>query len=253
VAAPGRFSYTIPAMSPLAGVLGESWQLYRKFARHLLTIAFIVFVIAAVVSAALTLVGGIIGALLGSLVTFVAEFLLTAALVKAVQDVRDGRVDLSVGQTLSAALPLIGSVAIAAILAGIAITIGLAIFIIPGLFLLTIWCLIVPAIVLEGAGPFDSFGRSWQLVKGYFWNVFGILFMVFLILLAVDFVLSFALSPLPYFLAHFLSSVVAGTLIAPFIAVAITLMYFRLSGAGTAGAASGPFGGSGTYGSPGPY
>jgi hypothetical protein len=240
-------------MSPLAGVLGESWQLYRKFARHLLAIAFIVFVIAAVVSAALTLVGGIIGALLGSLVTFVAEFLLTAALVKAVQDVRDGRVDLSVGQTLSAALPLIGSVAIAAILAGIAITIGLAIFIIPGLFLLTIWCLIVPTIVLEGVGPFDSFGRSWQLVKGYFWNVFGILFMVFLILLAVDFVLSLAFSPLPYFLAHFLSSVIGGTLIAPFIAVVITLMYFRLSGAVTAGAASGPYGGSGTYGSSGPY
>ena len=137
-------------MSPLAGVLGESWQLYRRYARHLLTIAFIVFLIAAVVSAALALAGGIFGALLGALVTFVAEFLLTAALVKAVQDIRDGAVDLSVGQTLSAAVPFIGPVAIAAILAGIAITIGLAIFIIPGLFLLTIWCLIVPAIVLGG-------------------------------------------------------------------------------------------------------
>lgn len=238
-------------MSPLAGVLGESWQLYRRYARHLLTIAFIVFLIAAVVSAVLALVGGIFGALLGALVTFVAEFLLTAALVKAVQDVRDGTVDLSVGQTLSAAVPFIGPVAIAAILAGIAITIGLAIFIIPGLFLLTIWCLIVPAIVLEGAGPLASFGRSWQLVRAHFWNVFGILFMVFVILLGVDLVLDVVFSPLPHFLSHFLSSVIGGTLIAPFIAVVSTLMYFRLSGAVSAGAASGPYGGSGSYGSPG--
>jgi hypothetical protein len=239
-------------MNPLSGVLGESWQLYRTYARHLLTIAFIVYLIAAIVSAALALVGGIVGGLLGSLVTIVAEFLLIAALVKAVQDVRDGRVDLSVGQTLSAAVPLIGSVAVAAILASIAITIGFAILIIPGLFLLTIWCLIVPAIVLGGTGPFDSFGRSWQLVKTHFWNVFGILFMVFLILFAVDLVLGLVFSALPYFLSHFLASVIAGTLVAPFIAVVITQMYFRLSGAGVGtGAASGPYGGPGSYGNSG--
>ncbi len=246
-------------MNPLSGVLGESWQLYRTYARHLVTIAFIVYVVAAIVSAALGLVGGLLGALLGGLVAIVAEFLLTAALVKAVQDVRDGTVDLSVGQTLSAAVPLIGSVAVAAILAGIAITIGLAIFILPGLFLLTIWCLIVPAIVLGGTGPLASFGRSWQLVRGYFWNVLGVLVLVFLILFAVDLVLGLVFSALPYFVGHFLSSVIGGALIAPFIAVVTTLMYFRLSGgaAGT-GSATGSYGVSdygspGSYGSPGPF
>jgi hypothetical protein len=248
-----RFSATIPGMSPLAGVLGESWQLYRRYARHLLTIALIVYVIAALVSAALQLVGGFVGFVLGALVTFVAEFLLTAALVKAVQDVRDGRVDLSVGQTLSAAVPLIGPVAIAGVLAGIAISIGLVLFIIPGLFLITIWCLIVPTIVLEGTNPLGSFGRSWQLVKSYFWNVFGILFMVFLILFAVDIVLGFVFSPLPYFLSRFLSSVIGGTLVAPFIAVVTTLMYFRLSSGVPAGAASGAYGNWGSSGGPGPY
>ena len=76
--------------------------------------------------------------------------------------------------------------------------------------------------------------------------------MVFVILLGVDLVLGVVFSPLPHFLSHFLSSVIGGTLIAPFIAVVSTLMYFRLSGAVSAGAASGPYGGSGSYGSPGP-
>jgi hypothetical protein len=241
-------------MNPLAGVLGESWQLYRTYARHLLTISVIVYVVAAIVSAVLQLIPGLFGALLGFLVTIVAAFLLTAALVKAVQDVRDGRVDLSVGQTLSAATSLIAPVAVASILAGIGITVGLFLLIIPGLFLITAWCLIVPTIVLEGAKPFDAFGRSWQLVKGAFWNVFGILVMVFLILFAVDIVLGLIFSPLPHFLGHFLSSAVGGALIAPFIAVVTTLMYFRLSGVTVStGAASGPSGDPGSYGNPGQY
>jgi hypothetical protein len=163
-------------------------------------------------------------------------------------------VNLSVGQTLSAATPLIAPLAIASILAAFAITIGLTLLIIPGLFLLTIWCLIVPAIVVEGAGPFDSFGRSWQLVKGSFWNVFGNLFVVFLILLAADIVLSLIFSPLPHFLGHFLSSLVGGTLVAPFFVVVTTLMYGRLSGVAlSTGAAAGPYGDSGSYGSPGQF
>jgi hypothetical protein len=243
-------------MNPLAGVLGESWQLYKTYARHLLTIAFIVYVIAGVVYGVLALVGGIFGALLGELVTIVALFLLTATLVKAVQDVRDGTVNLSVGQTFSSAVPFIGPVAVASILAGIAISIGLALIIIPGLLLITIWCLIVPVIVLEGAGAFGSFGRSWQLVRGHFWNVFGILVVVFLIQFVAALVLGIIFGALPNVLGGFLSSVISGTLIAPFIAVVITLMYFRLSAVAVgSGAAGGPgsYGGSGPYGPPGPF
>jgi hypothetical protein len=238
-------------MSPLSGVLSESWQLYKRYAQHLLTISFIVYLITALISALLQEVGGVFGLLLGSLITVIAVFLLQAALVKAVQDVRDGTVNLSVGQTFSAAVPYLGSVALASIIAGILITIGLLIIIVPGLFLITIWCLIVPVIVLEQAGVFESFGRSYNLVRHHFWNVFGTLVLVFLILLGIDIVLGAIFSFMPYFLGHFLSTVIAGTIVAPFIAVVVTLMYFRLQAAVPAG----PYGG-GPYGGPpqgGPY
>ncbi len=44
---------------------------------------------------------------------------------------------------------------------------------------LTIWIsirltLAVPAVVLEGAGPISALSRSWQLVQGSWWRVFGI-------------------------------------------------------------------------------
>ena len=179
--------------------------------------------------------------------------MLQAALVKAVQDIRDGRADLSVGQTFSAATPYIGSVAGASILAGIAIAFGLVLLIIPGLALITIWCLIVPVIVLEQTGALASFGRSLQLVRGYFWNVFGTLFIVWVILLGVSLVLAAIFSFMPHLLGNFLSQVISGTLVAPFIALVVTSMYFRLVTAPAGGpVAAGGYGNQNPYGSAAP-
>ena len=217
-------------MNPLSGVLDEAWRMYKAHARHLLAIAFVIYLVAAVIAALLALAGGTIGALLGALVEIVAAFLLQATLIKAVQDVRDGRVDMSIGETVSAATPYIGSVALASILAGIAITIGLILVIVPGLYLITIWAVIVPVIVIEGSGVLASFGRSYQLVRGRGWHVFGTLVLVFVILLVVQLVLGLVFSALPHVLRSGLSSVISGTLVAPFLALVVTLVYYRLAG-----------------------
>jgi hypothetical protein len=217
-------------MNPLSGVLDEAWRMYKAHARHLLAIAFVIYLAAAVIAALLALAGGTIGALLGALVEIVAAFLLQATLVKAVQDVRDGRADLSIGETVSAATPYIASVALASILAGIAIVIGLALIIVPGLYLITIWAVIVPVIVIEGSGALASFGRSQQLVRGRGWHVFATLVLVYVILLVVNLVLGLIFSALPRVLGSGLSSIIAGTLIAPFLALVVTLVYYRLAG-----------------------
>jgi hypothetical protein len=216
-------------MNPLSGVLGEAWRMYKAHAMHLLTIAFVIYLAAAVIAALFELAGGTFGALLGSLVQIVAAFLLQATLVKAVQDVRDGRADLSLGETVRAALPYLGAVAGASILAGIAITIGLILLIVPGLYLITIWAVIVPVIVLEQSGAMASFGRSQQLVRGRGWHVFGTLVLVYIILLAVSLILGLIFSALPDVLGRGLSSVISGTLIAPYLALVVTLVYYRLS------------------------
>ena len=217
-------------MNPLSGVLSEAWQMYKAFARHLLAIAFVVYLAAAVITALLGLADGTVGAVLGSLVQIVAAFLLQATLVKAVQDVRDGRADMSIGDTVRAAVPYLGPVAGASILAGIAITIGLLLIIVPGLYLITIWAVIVPVIVLEGTGALGSFGRSQRLVRGNGWHVFGTLVLVYIIMLVVGIILGLIFSALPHSLANGLSSVISGTLIAPFLALVVTLVYYRLVG-----------------------
>jgi hypothetical protein len=215
-------------MSPLTGVLSEAWDLYRRFASHFLLIAFVIYVITAVLVALLSL-AGVVGAILGAILSFAATYVVQASLIKAVQDVRDGRVDLDLRETVQAASPYILPVIGASILAGIGITIGFVLLVVPGLILLTFWCLIIPFIVLGGSGVFASFGNSWRTVRGYAWRVFGTYVLVFLILIAFSIVLGLILGLLhSLVLRSFVNSVVTGTLIAPFLALVATLIYYRL-------------------------
>src|ERR1700720_2482882 len=111
-------------MSPLSGVLSEAWALYRRHAAHFILISFAIYLVIGVINALLTWGLGSVGASIGAIFSLFGVFLLQAALVKAVQAVRDGRVGLDLRGTISAAAPFVGTVAIASILASIAIGIG---------------------------------------------------------------------------------------------------------------------------------
>jgi hypothetical protein len=237
-------------MNPLTGVLSEAWALYKRHARHFIMISFAIYLVVAIINALLSLALGNFGALLGILVSVFGMFLLQAALVKAVQDVRDGRADLDLRETVNAALPFVVTVAIASILASIAVEIGLFLLIVPGLILLTFLSLIVPWIVIGGSTALDSFGRSWRTIRGYAWNAFGTYIVVFLIFIAGGLVISLILIALPYAARSFISQIVVGTLVAPFIATVVTLVYFRLTAAHGEQAEPGtaPGGGFGQYG-----
>ena len=236
-------------MSPLSGVLGEAWALYRRHAGHFMLISFSIYLVIAVLSALLSWGLGTFGAFIGLILTMFGMFLLQAALVLAVQDVRDGRVDLDLGATISAAMPFLGAVAVASILASIGIGIGLILIIVPGLILLTFWSLIIPEIVIGRAGAIESFGRSRRTVSGYAWNVFGVYIVVFLILIVLDILLGAILRGLPYGWRSFISSLVSGGFVAPFIASVVTLIYYRLTAAHgqQAGPGAGPGYGAGGW------
>ena len=98
----------------------------------------------------------------------------------------------------------------------------------PGLFLMTIWIAVIPAIVLEDRGIGESFGRSRELVRGNGWNVFGVIVLTLLILIGVSIVVGIVLSPLADWLASLIQQFVSTTIVTPFIATIWTLVYYRL-------------------------
>jgi len=85
-------------------------------------------------------------------------------------------------------------------------------------------------IVIERSGALASFGRSQQLVRGRGWNVFGTLVLVYIIQLVAGLVLGIIFYALPYTVRDGLGTVISGTLIAPYLALVVTLIYYRLRG-----------------------
>ncbi|MDQ3866181.1 MAG: hypothetical protein M3304_05055 [Actinomycetota bacterium] len=227
-------------MSPTDGVIREAWELYRAHWRHLLPISFLVYVTTAIIAALLTAVLTWLGALIAALISLVGLFWVQGALATAVEDIRDGRADLSLGETFSRVRPQLGSIVVAGVLAGIGVSLGLLLLIVPGLVLMTWWVLIIPVTALERASAGAAFGRSRELVRGYGWKVFGVIVLTILLLLGFEVVLAIVLTPLADWLRNSVANVVSGTLTAPFIALVWTLLYFRLRQAKSAPAAAAP-------------
>lgn len=218
----------------VGGILSESWQLYTKFFSRFFVIALIVYLIVNLLNAVVaTLFGHGVGialllALITAVVSLVGTFWLQGALVFAVDDMRDGRIDTTVGQLFERARPYLGTLILAGILAGLGIAVGLVLFIIPGLFLLTWWCLIVPVIVLEGKQVGESFSRSRELVRGHGWTVFGVVVVTAILSTIASGIIQAIFSFLGSFLRYWIGGAIANAVVGPFFAIALTLMYFTL-------------------------
>jgi hypothetical protein len=211
-------------------IIGQAWELYKRHWRHLIPLALAVYILVAVLTLLLTALLGWVGALLGFFVSLAGIFWLQGALVLAVDDVRDGHADLSIRETLNRVLPRLNTLTLAGLLAGLGILIGFVLLIVPGLYLWTIWLLIVPAIMLEGHGILGSFGRSRELVRGHGWSVFGVIVLTVAIMIAVGIAVSIVEEVLDSSLVTFLLDIATETATAPFLALAWTLTYFELRG-----------------------
>ena len=209
-------------------VVREAWELYKAHWRTFVPLALVVFLILGLVSLLLGTIAGWLGALISVLISIVGFFWLQGAYAEAVRDVRDGKQDLSLADTFRRVQPRLPALLAAGLLAGIAIGIGLILLIVPGLFLLTIWSLIVPAIVIEGRSAGESFGRSRELVRGHGWSVFGVIVITIAISIAAGIVLGIATFWLPDGVDTFVANVISNTVVAPFVAVAWNLMYWAL-------------------------
>lgn len=220
-------------------VLGEAWNLYTKFLGRFFMTALIVFAVLDLLSAlASAAVGDSVGAglfwgLVAAVVGVVGYFWVQAALVETVRDVRDGRADRTIGETFGAVQPRLPAVIAAGIVAAICIGIGFLLLIVPGLYLLTIWSMLIPVIVIEERRAGEAFTRSRDIVRGHGWQVFGLIIVTFLLVGIASAVIRLIFAPLPEFLDVWLGSLVAHSLTVPFAAAALTTAYFRLTQAST--------------------
>ena len=115
----------------------------------------------------------------------------------------------------------------------------LAILVIPAIAMLAYlvyWSVAIPAIVVETHKPVAALRRSFRLVRGSWWRIFGITIVVALVLIGLGLVLAvpFALAPrsieVPVLGVVFelLGSIVVAVAVPPIAGIASTLIYYDL-------------------------
>lgn len=210
-------------------VVNETLSVYGQNLGALLGSAIVVFVVVGLVSGILQNAGGVILGILAGIVRLVGYAIYTGFVVRLVQDMRDGRRDHTVGDLFEAAMPAILPLIVFGVVFGFLVGIGFVLFIVPGLILVTFWSVGAPAIVVEKAGPIGALGRSWRLVRGDAWSVFGTLLVILLFVIAIGFVLGAIATPIGEG-AILIASIVSTILTAPIFALAVSVLYFDLGG-----------------------
>jgi hypothetical protein len=219
----------------IGAVLDEAWTLFTRFFSRFFVIGLVVFALVNLVYALVVeaissdaeLAAVVLG-IVGLATAVVGTTWLQGAFVYAVQDARDGSFDATIGEVFSRVSSSIAPLFVAGLLAGLGIAVGLMLLVVPGLFLLTIWAVIAPVIVIERRGALESFGRSRELVRGHGWTVFAIVIITGLLSGIASGLLQAAFSFLPRFLEILVGGTIAQAVVAPFVAIALAITYFRL-------------------------
>jgi hypothetical protein len=226
----------------VGGVIRRVLDIYVAQASVLMPAAAVVFVFTGIVASLLVVASPGL-ALVALLIDLVASTLFTGMVVELVADVQDGRRDSSPGQLLQAVTPVLGPLILVGIIAAIGILIGFFLIIIPGLFLITIWSVVAPVVVLENPGAFAALSRSRELVRGNGWQVFGVIFVLYIVVGIVAFIIE-AIADSAGSGAGIVVRVIIGVLTAPLASLAAAVLYFELGGAAH-GQASPPAPGAG--------
>jgi hypothetical protein len=214
----------------VGGVFTRVFEYYRAQAGLLLPAALIVFLPVAIVNAVIRHGGAsIFLVLLATAIGLIGTYWFQGMVVEAVRDIQDGRRDFDLGGLFRSAMPVLLPLIGAGVLAGFAIAIGFLLLIVPGLFLLTIWAVLAPVIVVERRPVFDAFGRSRELVKGNGWNVFGVLVLLFILQFAADLIFqAIAIGVSDTVVGYAIALLISRVLIAPLGALAAAVLYFEL-------------------------
>jgi hypothetical protein len=219
-------SYQPPTEFSVGRTLGDALTVLSQHVLPFLTIA----AIAGVPSLALSLLHetrspgsawGLIG--LNLVLNALCEAMILFATFQALRG-RPVRIGESMAVGLRRVIPVVVASLVIAVIEGL----GFVLLVIPGLIALTMFFVAEPAIVVERLGPFDGIGRSIDLTRGYRWPIFGLAFVVGIVSLIVEAVLSATMRNPEMLVGYTLALFVWGTLTRAYISVMVAIVYHDL-------------------------
>jgi hypothetical protein len=230
------YAYDRAVIDPLAGVLRDAWHLYRTRAVYMLAVAAAVYGPAAGLTALITVHHG--SPAWCNLADALATFLLIVVVAARPPAPSNGRVPARIGLTKAVVRAAPAAAALALIVLGM---VGSESFMghfefvvaIPAIYLMFLWIVTVPVVVIEDLPALAGLRRSRQLIRGHGSSVFETLAKAygvwFLLMIIPIFVTS--TPAIPVVLRWVIPTTIAELGYSPFAAIALTLTYYRLAAA----------------------
>jgi hypothetical protein len=116
---------------------------------------------------------------IGLLVSMLGGILMQSLAIYTVVEGHRGR-SPTLASAIAPVLKTIVPAFVAALVASLGIGFGMVLLLVPGMILGVMWCVSVPAAVVEGVGPIKALGRSRALTKGSRWPLFGLILVAFI-------------------------------------------------------------------------
>jgi hypothetical protein len=210
-------------------VLSAIVTAYQRRLGVLLTVSFV-----------FALVNGILGGILQGVLPLALSYplsfalnyfiitLFVAVVLQLVIDLREGRGQRTAGALFSAIGPSLGSLLLLGLIYGLGVGVGLLLILVPGLYLMTIWSVSAPAVMVERLGAVDSLRRSRELVSGNGWQVFGVLAILFAVSIVAIILVAGVLTLLLGLTGLIIGAVIVKLFIQPLEALARAVIYFEL-------------------------
>ena len=167
--------------------------------------------------------------------SLLAQTIATGACFKAVADAYLGR-EPSWKNSLAGTVKRLHSIIWISVLTYVLGGLGLVACIIPGIWLFIAWTVAVPAHLTEGVKGRKALGRSFSLVRNYWWRTFALVVLGSLLAGIVTVALGGALGALTFsadseitvIVASVAASIVAGVITTPFVAAMTIVLYIDL-------------------------
>jgi hypothetical protein len=207
-------------------VFERIFSIYRRQARVLLPAALVLYVL----PAAIGLFDGVTAQVFALAATVIAAVYYQGMVVIAVRDItEDGVRDLSIAGLFRSVSPVLAPLLWTAILVGAGVFLGLLLFIIPGLWILTQWSVAAPVVVIEKRTAPEAVSRSRELVLGHGWQVFSVLVVTLLMVVLADATLAALASAISgSTVAFVIANLIASVLTAPIFALSSAVLYLEL-------------------------
>lgn len=236
----------------LGAVIGQSFNLYfgrfRQYIMPALVVVLPAYILNAIINVATfkatwgalsnapnplagagALGGNFLAGILTGVIQWAAFGLAVGLLVKIVQGSLEGK-SVGLGEAFSGVGPVFGNLIVASILFGLAMTVGFALLIIPGLIVGFFFCVVPQAVVIDGQSPFNAFGRAANVVLRAPGEIIVTLVIAFVYMLITGMITGWITLATLFSGGIIIGQVIGGVfslLMVPWLAAALTLAYLK--------------------------